>query len=143
VDDAIGALDRAEVALDRALGGGRQFAEAPRSAREREEAKDKSAAKPSLPAQPAPANPAPTTAAGHGPPAAPAAPADDRAEAGGELASTPPCVAACRALASMERAVEHLCGLAGPGDARCESARSRAKSAAERVRAGCPTCPRE
>lgn len=51
-----------------------------------------------------------------------------------------PCSTACRALASMERATEHLCALAGDGDPRCENARSRVRGADERVRATCPAC---
>jgi hypothetical protein len=51
-----------------------------------------------------------------------------------------PCDTACRALSSMRRAVEHLCGLTGEGDARCASARERVRSADERVRAICPRC---
>ena len=51
-----------------------------------------------------------------------------------------PCGSACAALASMSRAAEHLCGLAGDGDARCEDARTRVRSAEGRVRAACPAC---
>jgi len=51
-----------------------------------------------------------------------------------------PCGSACAALASMSRATEHLCGLAGNGDARCEDARARVRTADGRVRAACPAC---
>jgi hypothetical protein len=51
-----------------------------------------------------------------------------------------PCAIACRALASMERATEHLCSLAGSADARCEGARARVKGASARVREKCPAC---
>lgn len=51
-----------------------------------------------------------------------------------------PCATACSALASMERATVHLCGLAGEGDHRCEDARARVRSATDRVRASCPAC---
>jgi hypothetical protein len=51
-----------------------------------------------------------------------------------------PCVTCCRALASMGRAAEHLCGLAGEGDERCENARARVGRATDRVRAQCPVC---
>jgi hypothetical protein len=51
-----------------------------------------------------------------------------------------PCSSACAALASMSRATEHLCGLAGNSDARCEDARTRVRSAEGRVRAACPVC---
>jgi hypothetical protein len=50
-----------------------------------------------------------------------------------------PCVTACRALASMQRATEHLCGLTGDGDQRCSGARERVRGARERVEGSC-TC---
>ncbi len=50
------------------------------------------------------------------------------------------CASACAALASMERATDHLCTLAGAQDARCSDARARVKSATDRVRATCPSC---
>jgi hypothetical protein len=50
------------------------------------------------------------------------------------------CSTACSALASMERATLHLCGLAGESDRRCGEARSRVQSATTRVRASCPVC---
>ena len=56
------------------------------------------------------------------------------------VASGDPCATACTALASMERATMHLCGLAGESDQRCEDARARVKSATGRVRASCPMC---
>jgi hypothetical protein len=40
----------------------------------------------------------------------------------------------------MERAAEHLCGLAGESDARCDSARKRVHDATARVDAQCPRC---
>lgn len=49
------------------------------------------------------------------------------------------CSIACRALASMERAANHLCGLAGDAEPSCTSARARVKSAEDRVAARC-TC---
>src|SRR5262249_2299070 len=45
-----------------------------------------------------------------------------------------PCETACRALASMTRSAEHVCEMAGDGDARCHDARARVKGAGERVR---------
>ncbi|MFO0757751.1 MAG: hypothetical protein U0359_14750 [Byssovorax sp.] len=51
-----------------------------------------------------------------------------------------PCSMACRALASMHRAADHLCGLAGETDGRCENARQRVASATDRVRFFCPAC---
>jgi hypothetical protein len=50
------------------------------------------------------------------------------------------CSTACGALASMERAAEHLCGMTSAVDGRCTSARARVKSASARVRAACPSC---
>jgi hypothetical protein len=57
-----------------------------------------------------------------------------------ETTSAPPCETACRALASMSRAAQHLCGLAGDADQRCDAARTRVKSATDRVEAQCPRC---
>jgi hypothetical protein len=53
------------------------------------------------------------------------------------------CSAACRALASMERATQHLCDLAAdPGDrGRCDDARQRLRAARDRIRSACGTCP--
>ncbi len=53
------------------------------------------------------------------------------------------CTAACRALASMERATRHLCELAADPDdqGRCNDARQRLLAARERVRSACGTCP--
>ncbi|MBK8257650.1 MAG: hypothetical protein IPK82_33890 [Polyangiaceae bacterium] len=48
-----------------------------------------------------------------------------------------PCFSACRALASMERAANHLCGLAGESDSMCTNARDRVKNASARVSASC------
>lgn len=50
------------------------------------------------------------------------------------------CSTACKALASMRRSADHLCVLAGDGDARCTDARSRVQSATDRVRSSCPSC---
>ena len=65
-----------------------------------------------------------------------------RAQADLEAASSD-CTAACRALASMERATRHLCELAAdPEDqGRCNDARQRLLAARERVRSACGTCP--
>ncbi|KYF83873.1 hypothetical protein BE17_29950, partial [Sorangium cellulosum] len=57
-----------------------------------------------------------------------------------EKVSAAPCETACRALASMSRAAQHLCGLAGDADQRCDAARTRVKSATDRVEAQCPRC---
>ena len=50
------------------------------------------------------------------------------------------CGPACKALHSMRRAVEHLCGLTGETDTRCDTARGRVARAEERVRATCSSC---
>ncbi len=65
-----------------------------------------------------------------------------RAQADLEAASSD-CTAACRALASMERATRHLCELAADPDdqVRCTDARRRLLAARERVRSACGTCP--
>jgi hypothetical protein len=79
----------------------------------------------------------------------PASPANKHAEAkkaetaDTESLSAPPpdpCTTACRALASMDRAAEHLCGLAGSEDPRCGNARQRVQIAAGRVHQSCPHC---
>ena len=53
------------------------------------------------------------------------------------------CSAACRALASMERATRHLCELAADPDdqGRCDDARQRLLAARQRIRSACGTCP--
>jgi hypothetical protein len=65
-----------------------------------------------------------------------------RAEAQLEAARSD-CAAACRALASMQRATEHLCALADESDdrRRCEEARKRLLAARDRVRSSCGGCP--
>jgi hypothetical protein len=64
-----------------------------------------------------------------------------RAEAALE-ASANDCAAACRALASMSRAVDHLCALVSSPDdqRRCDDAKRRMASARERVRQTCGAC---
>ena len=57
-----------------------------------------------------------------------------------EAPGASPCVTACAALASMSRAADHLCELAGESDGRCSGARERVKSATSRVQASCPVC---
>jgi len=49
------------------------------------------------------------------------------------------CASACRALASMERAAEHLCAL--DSGAECRRAHERVDQARERIRATCGGCP--
>ena len=51
------------------------------------------------------------------------------------------CASACKALASMERATDHLCGVVTPEEQRvCEDARKKLASSRERVRAECGEC---
>lgn len=50
------------------------------------------------------------------------------------------CTTACRALASMDRAANKVCDLAGSDDSRCNGARTRVSSARDLVRRSCPTC---
>jgi hypothetical protein len=114
-------------------------------------AKDQGFAQPASPPPPPP--PPPTEPSPPPPPvvvaqAAPPADAAGRSkteEQDAKQKSTPaasasPCVTACAALTSMERAADHLCTLAGAGDARCTDARARVESASKRVRAACPAC---
>jgi hypothetical protein len=62
-------------------------------------------------------------------------------QARGELdATTGDCALACKALASMDRATSHVCGVA-PEDAHCGNARETLKTARRRVRAECMACP--
>ncbi len=51
-----------------------------------------------------------------------------------------PCLIACAALASMRRSADHVCTMAGEGDAMCGTARSRVQRAEQRVTAACPAC---
>ncbi|MBK8256876.1 MAG: hypothetical protein IPK82_29915 [Polyangiaceae bacterium] len=51
-----------------------------------------------------------------------------------------PCLVACAALASMKRSADHVCSMAGEGDAACSGARTRVSRATERVTAACPAC---
>ncbi|AUX43140.1 hypothetical protein SOCE26_045830 [Sorangium cellulosum] len=150
-DDALVELERAESELYLALG-------APGAPSEGAGALSAGAPGQHAPApeQPAPAPPAAEPLAP--PAAAPPAPRgtpDRAAEASrpttadadapakkreAERVSAPPCETACRALASMERAAQHLCGLSGDADQRCDAARTRVKSATDRVATQCPRC---
>jgi hypothetical protein len=57
-------------------------------------------------------------------------------------ASVSDCAAACRALASMSRAAEHLCALVDSSDdqRRCDDAKRRVAGARDRVRQTCGVC---
>ncbi|WP_438011393.1 hypothetical protein WME89_23705 [Sorangium sp. So ce321] len=136
-EDALAELERAEGELDRVLGapaGGSEDRSVAQSAQpgDRSPAAPSPVAPPPAPAPPAAADSAPraTTAGGERP--------SKKAEA--EQVSAAPCETACRALASMSRATQHLCGLAGDADQRCDAARTRVKSATDRVEAQCPRC---
>jgi hypothetical protein len=61
-------------------------------------------------------------------------------DGGDERDAASACDIACRALASMDRAAQHLCELSGDGDARCQSARDRVDRARQRVVAECSAC---
>ena len=125
VEGAAAELARAEDQMQRALAlaGGAPVAPAQE--------------KPSLPNQGAPAPPPPQA----GPSKAPTSSGsdDERPDA---LSAADACSVACRALESMRRSTEQLCGLAGAGDARCIDANARVDRALARVRASCPACAR-
>lgn len=58
-------------------------------------------------------------------------------------ASSGDCARMCKALASMRRAVDHLCGLVPPDDdgkKKCDDARARVTSAEEKLKAACGGC---
>jgi hypothetical protein len=132
---AYAAVGRAEGELAVALGPGPA-----------DDAKEQGFAQPAPPPPPPP-EPRPQPVVPAAPAAAPPA-EKPRAEerdaqqkgAGAPAASGSPCLTACAALASMERAADHLCTLAGAGDARCADARARVKGATARVRTTCPAC---
>lgn len=143
---ALAALDLAEANLSRALGGGGAqagYGQAPAA----------SAAPMTPPPPPPPTSPGlaqarvadakvPGQPAAELPQPRPAQPSAGRLEREAPRAPSDPCSTACSALASMERAADHLCGLAGSADNRCTSARERVKNASARVHAACPACAR-
>lgn len=112
-DDALAQLERAEAELRGVIGPARDRAS-------------------KTPATPSPTSAPRTAPAGD---AAPVAQGAEMAGAGGD-----PCAIACRALGSMRRAADHLCGLAGEQDGRCTSARGRVRGADAEVRQTCPQC---
>ena len=125
VGSALAELDRAENEISLHVPGQRQdVGMAQPSARAAPETES--------PPAPAPAPAAPPSEAEPTPSAAPAPPL--------AVETSDPCFTACRALASMERAASHLCGLTGEEDPRCDGAKVRVRNATERVRAGCPSC---
>lgn len=131
VDSALAELDRAEGEIRLHVPGDRQDVGA-------------AAGRPAAAGQTAPTTPSP--APEPAPAAAPPPPAESEATGAAAPATPPtfeasdPCFTACRALASMERAASHLCGLTGEEDPRCDGAKGRVRNATERVRAGCPSC---
>ena len=128
VDDAERALSRAEREL---------AAVAPAESSDRREPAPKSAATPGGGAQPSPATPAPAAAPPPPPPPTQRSHADDARPNDEERAprQPTPCETACRALASMGRAADAICRLAGDADARCSSARKRVEDSSSRVAA--------
>jgi len=129
IDGAVADLARAEDEMQRALAvaGG-----APVPSPEPLPAQQAPRAEPGKPAPPSP----PTTGASK----APSKHAEEeRADA---LSASDACSVACRALDSMRRSTDQLCGLAGAGDARCVDANARVDRALARVRASCPACAR-
>ena len=143
-EGALAALDRAEAEIGRLLGGpaGSPSASAEPVAQQY--------AAPVSPSQPPP--PPPPPQAGAAPPR-PSTPPPAKSAAGrreerlAQEGDAPAiradtCSTACSALASMERAADHLCGLAGDDDTRCKGARVRVKDAGARVHAACPACAR-
>jgi hypothetical protein len=63
-----------------------------------------------------------------------AAPASEGASGGGR------CPVACKALASMRRAADLVCELAGRADAQCSDAQSRVTRSQSTVERACPRC---
>lgn len=75
-----------------------------------------------------------------GPAKEPPSPSPIGAPADGPVPLGDPCLIACAALASMKRSAEHVCSMAGEGDASCGSARARVQRAEQRVTSSCPAC---
>ncbi|WP_437760363.1 hypothetical protein [Sorangium sp. So ce1389] len=138
-EDALAELERAEGELDRVLGAPAGGSE-DRSVAQSAPPGDRSPAAPSTAAPPPATSPAPPAAADSAPRATTAGREHPSKKAEAEQVSAAPCETACRALASMSRAAQHLCGLAGDADQRCDAARTRVKSATDRVEAQCPRC---
>ncbi|WP_437738000.1 hypothetical protein [Sorangium sp. So ce1335] len=133
-EDALAALERAEGELDRVLGapGGRE-------GRIVLESSSPAAPPPATATTPSPA-PAPPATSDSAPRATAAGAERPSKKAEADKVAATPCETACSALASMSRAAQHLCGLAGDADQRCGAARTRVKSATDRVEAQCPRC---
>ncbi|UQA56104.1 hypothetical protein [Polyangium aurulentum] len=135
VDEALAQLDTAELDVNRSLGypatdsAPQQYAQPPGGAPQAGAAQTA----PSPP--PPPASPQPIESK-----KAEVQTSGDAAEAASSAPPPDPCTTACRALASMGRAADHLCGLAGAEDPRCDNARQRLSAAQSRVRQSCPGC---
>lgn len=141
-EDALAALERAEGELDQVLGvpAGRAEDRAVTQATP-PGASPPPAAAPSPPREASPSRPEGSDSTSATAPRATAAGAERPAKkAEAERMAATPCETACRALASMNRAAQHLCGLAGDADQRCDAARTRVKSATDRVESRCPRC---
>jgi hypothetical protein len=121
LDEALAGLDRAEGELDSVLLRAAPAAQSPGYA----QPPMAGAGQPSTPPAPPPPSPATTT------------PADAMSQPEANRLATDPCAVACRALASMGRAAEHICGLAGEADGRCGAARQRVQAASTRVHGQC------
>ncbi|WP_437603592.1 hypothetical protein [Sorangium sp. So ce590] len=141
-EDALAELERAEGELDQVLGapGGREEDRAVTQAAP-PEAPPPPAAAPSPPRAASPSRPEASDSTPTPAPRATTAGAESPAKkAEAERMTATPCETACRALASMSRAAQHLCGLASDADPRCDAARNRVKSATDRVASRCPRC---
>jgi predicted RNA-binding Zn-ribbon protein involved in translation (DUF1610 family) len=137
-EGAAAAVDRAERSLDQLLGP------SPSTTISQQAGAAQPFATPPAAPEPSPPPPPPPPAATVAP-----APSTDQANERKAADASPPalsataldsCSTACSALASMTRAAEHLCSLAGAADTRCTSARTRVHAATTRVHASCPTC---
>jgi hypothetical protein len=144
---ALAAFDRAEQSVNQLLGPTQSFVISQQAG---------AAAAPQAPEPPPPpAAPPPAAAQPKGKESAKAAEAgprdksavapalagsDERVRHSAQPPATETCTTACSALASMARAADHLCGLAGATDSRCTGARERLKNASTRVHASCPGC---
>jgi hypothetical protein len=149
-EGALAAVDHAELAIDRMLSP----AEVSVSGRVAQ-----SAGQARAPAEPSPASAGAPPPPPPPPPAPVVAPLEAQSAPAGksvavskkserrehespqqDVSGADSCSTACAALASMERAAEHLCGMTSSVDGRCTGALARVKSASARVHAACPAC---
>jgi hypothetical protein len=140
-EEAIEQFDHAALQVDQSLMAMTAYAEPPAGVTQPPGQYPGQYAQPSPQAAPStpPPPPAPPS-----PGVADSAPKEAKAEIEANRAaptmSGDPCETACRALASMGRAAEHLCGLAGAEDPRCNNAKERFRAAEGRVKQSCPRC---